>query len=86
MDQDRELVPSLVLAVRGLLRVDPSDRLSAAEAAVLLEAVDVEIEEARVVEEEARIAAQLQVGQPAVSCWFPTFHDLSISTAHNSRQ
>ena len=62
VDQELLLVPSLVLAVRGLLRVDPSHRLSAVEAAVLLEAVDVEIEEARVVEVEERMAAQLQVG------------------------
>jgi hypothetical protein len=66
---DQELVPSLVDAVNGLLRLDPSERLSAAKAAVLLEAVDAEIaarvemqrlaeEEARRVEEETRRAEE----------------------------
>jgi hypothetical protein len=37
------LVPSLADAVNGLLRLDPSQRLATAKAAVLLEAVDAEI-------------------------------------------
>ena len=62
-----ELPPSLLEAIAGLLRLDPADRMAAAPAALLLEAVDAEVaarvELERLATEEAQRIDQLRLQQ-----------------------